>query len=530
MKPLDPRLVRRSRAVRAHLAWSVGLGVLTAGLVIAVSWCIAQVVARHFAGDDVGWLPVAIAAAFAVRAAVAWGHGIAGERAAIGVKAGLRTELVDDLLDPRRLGPRPSSGRLVALVGPGLDAFDGYVGRFLPQLALAVIVPPAVILSVGLADPLSGLIIALTLPLTGVFMWLVGVLTRDRVERRWAAMERLARHFSDILDGLVVLKVFGRRQEEGIREIGHRHRRESMRALRLAFLSTLVLELISTISVALVAVSVGLRVVDGELELLPAMFVLLLAPEAYLPVRQVGAMFHDSTEGATATAELLDLLDHERHTGTVAPGGPAPITVRSARLTHPGRTAVSLHVPELVVRPGEFVAIAGRSGGGKSTLLDVLLGFERLDSGEVTVGRTRLDDLDVVAWREQIAWVPQVPHLVAGTVADNITLGVADADLDLVRQAAADAGLDVDLDRTVAEGTTDLSAGERRRVAVARALVRLRTSPAWLVLLDEPTAGLDPRREERILRSLRAAGATVVVVTHRPDTLAEADRIVEVAA
>lgn len=511
--------------------WSVLLGVVTAVLVIVVSWCVAEVVARRFDARDVLVFPLAILLAYLLRAVVAWAHGVVSERAAIRVKADLRAEVADDLLDPRRVGPRPESGRLVALLGPGMDAFDGYIGRFLPQLALAVVVPIAVIAVVTWVDPLSGLIIVLTLPLIGVFMALVGLLTRDKVERRWAAMERLSRHFADVLDGLVVFKVFGRRQEQGIREVGTKHRIESMRALRLAFLSSLVLELIATISVALVAVSVGLRVVEGHLGLRDAMVVLLLAPEAYLPVRRVGTMFHDSTEGATATAEVLDLLDHDRHTGALAPPpGPAPIRASGVRLTHPGRTSPSLSLGEVAIDPGEFVALVGPSGGGKSTFLDVLLGFERVDAGGVTVGGTEVSDLDVVAWRESIAWVPQSPHLVGGTVADNVALGcggATDADVAAVADAV---DLDLDLGRSVREGTTDLSAGERRRLAVARALLRVRCGSAWLVLLDEPTAGLDSAREATVMAALRDSGATVLVVTHRADSISAADRIIEVAA
>ncbi len=504
------------------------LGVVTALLIIGVSWCIAEVVARRFVGNEIGAFGVAIFAAFALRALIAWGHSVISERAVVRVKSQLRTEVVDDLLDPRRVGARPQSGRLVALLGPGMDAFDGYVGRFLPQLALALVVPTLVIVSMASVDWLSAVIVVVTLPLIGVFMALVGLLTRDKVERRWAAMERLARHFSEVLDGIVVLKVFGRRQERGIREVGHEHRRESMRALRLAFLSSLVLELIATISVALVAVSVGLRVVEGHLELRDAMFVLLLAPEAYLPVRRVGTMFHDSTEGATATAELLDLLDHRIHTGTTpAPAGPSQIVATDLTLTHVGREEPSLALASLTLDPGEFVAVIGASGSGKSTLLDVLLGFERADGGAPTIAGVSVDEIDIVQWRQQVAWVPQTPQLIAGTVAQNIALGQPEASEGDVRRAMGSAGLELDLTREVREGTNDLSAGERRRLAIARALLRIQNG-AWLVLLDEPTAGLDAAREATVIAALRDTGATVLAVSHRPELIAGADRFVEV--
>lgn len=529
IKPLDPRLVRRSATVRRHLAWSVVLGTATAVLIVVTSWCVAEVVAHRFAAEPVVALPVGIVLAFGLRAAIAWAHAVVAERASVRVKQELRDELVDDLLDPRRLGPRPESSRVITLLGPGMDAFDGYIGRFLPQLALAVIVPGTVIAVVATVDLLSAVIIVLTLPLIGIFMALVGLMTRDKVQRRWAAMERLGRHFADVLDGLVVLKVFGRRQEEGLRSVGEKHRKESMRALRLAFLSSLVLELFSTISVALVAVSIGLRVVEGHLDLAPAMFVLLLAPEAYLPVRRVGTLFHDSTEGAQATVDVLELLDHERHTGsTPPPAHPAELAFDDVEVRFPGRGTPALRLDRLRVAPGEFVALAGPSGGGKSTALHLLLGFLAPDRGSVRVGGRDLRDLDVTAWREHVAWVPQVPGLVAGTVRDNVTMG-ARADDEEVRHVLDAAGLPFALDRTVDENAADVSAGERRRLAVARALLRVRHG-AWLLLLDEPTAGLDAAHEHEIVRAIRASGATAVVVAHRPETIAAADRVVAVVA
>lgn len=529
-KPLDPRLVRRSATVRRHLGWSVALGTATAVLVIAVSWMVAEVVARRFEGSAVYALPLGIVLAFGLRAVVAWLHAVIAERASVRVKAELRAEVVDDLLDPRRLGPRPESSRVIALLGPGMDAFDGYIGRFLPQLALAAIVPAAVIVVVAWVDLLSAVIIVVTLPLIGIFMALVGLLTRDKVQRRWAAMERLGRHFADVLDGLVVLKIFGRPQEKGLREVGDRHRDESMRALRLAFLSSLVLELFSTISVALVAVSVGLRVVEGNMELGPAMLVLLLAPEAYLPVRRVGTLFHDSTEGAEATVEILELLDHERHGGETPPPREAvSVFVEDLEVDHGDRGRPSLCLDRFAIHPQEFVAVTGPSGGGKSTLLAVLLGMLRPDAGTVRVGETDLAELDIAAWREQIAWVPQVPGLIEGTIGENVALGSPDADRAAIERALGDVGLPLSVDRPVREDAADLSAGERRRLAVARALLRVRENRAWLVLLDEPTAGLDAAHEAALIAAIRRLDVTVLAVAHRPETIAAADRIVTVA-
>ncbi|MCL3818802.1 thiol reductant ABC exporter subunit CydD [Aeromicrobium wangtongii] len=533
MAPLDPRLVRRSRGVRRLLAASVVLGLATAGLVIAVAYVVAQVVAHRFDGEPVAALVAAIAAGLGVRAFVTWCHTTVSARAAATVKAELREEVVDDLLDPRRLGPRPSSSRVVALLGPGLDAFDGYIGRFLPQIVLTGLVPPLVLLAVASADLLSAIVLAVTLPLVIVFLVLVGMVTKDRIDRRWQALERLGAHFADVLDGLTVLKVFGRRQEQGLREVGERHRRETVRALRLAFLSSFVLELFSTLSVALVAVSVGLRVVEGDLELEPALFVLLLAPEAFAPIKRLGAMFHDSTAGAEATAELLNLLDHDRHTGT----GPAP-DLRTAEIVldgivvrRDGRAVPGLDLAHTRIRPGEFIAVTGPSGCGKSTLLSLLMAFERPTTGYVLVDDVDLASIDPVAWREQIAWVPQVPGLVPGTIEDNVRLGDVAASREDVAAALRDAGAsDLPLDRVVDESGDDVSAGERRRIAVARAVLRVRRGSARLVLLDEPTAGLDASREAAVLATLRSLAVTVVVVAHRPETIAAADRELRLAS
>jgi ATP-binding cassette subfamily C protein CydD len=532
MPPLDPRLVRRSRGVRRLLVTSVVLGVCTAVTVIGVSYLVADLVSWRFDADPVAALPLAILAGLVLRATIAWVHTTVAARAAATVKAELRHEVVDDLMDPRRLGPRPSSAGVVTLLGPGLDAFDGYVGRFLPQVVLSALVPPAMVVAMGLADPLSAVVVGVTLPMAIVFLVLVGMVTKDRIDRRWQALERVGRHFADVLDGLTVLKVFGRRQEEGLRQVGDRHRRESGRALRLAFLSSFVLDLFSTLAVALVAVSVGLRVVEGHLALGPALFVLLLAPEAFAPVKRLGSLFHDSTEGAEATSGLLALLEHDRHTGALpAPDlGTSDIVLDGIVVRHDGRSSASLELPHHRIRPGEFVAVTGESGSGKSTLLSLLMAFERPSAGYVEVDDVDLATIDPVAWRDQVAWVPQVPGLVEGTIEDNVRLGDRESSVEDVVAALRGAGAgDLALDRDVSESGNDLSAGERRRIAIARAVLRIRRGRARLLLLDEPTAGLDGGREAAVLTTLRGLAVTVIVVAHRPETIGAADRELRLA-
>ncbi|WP_332642244.1 thiol reductant ABC exporter subunit CydD [Aeromicrobium sp.] len=529
MKPLDPRLVRRSHGVRSLLGAIAGLGVLSAGTVIAQAIVIATLVDRMFSARPLVSTAWTIAGIFAVRALIHWAHSTVSERAAVRVKAELRHELANDLLDSRRIGAAPDPAAVTTIMGPGFDAFDGYVSRFLPQLVLTCLVPPAVIVTMFLVDPVAALIVAITLPLSIVFMVLIGMMTRDKLSQRWESLERLSLHFAQVLDGLVVLKLFGRRQERSLIDVGRRHRDATMRSLRLAFLSSLVLELVATLSVALVAVSVGLRVVDGGMDLLPALIVLLLAPEAYLPVRQLGMMFHDSTEGAAAVNVALDLLDHDRQTGHQSAPNLRTSDIRIDRVSvqHPDRSMPSLLMSDERIRPGEFIAIVGPTGCGKSTLLDVMLSFVRPTTGQITVASTDLRDIDPDQWRHQIAWVPQMPGLVAGTVADNVRLACTVASDTHIRQALDDAGAaDLPLSRTVAEDGLDVSAGERRRIAIARALLRVRTGGASLVLLDEPTAGLDSEREASVLASLAMLDATVVVVAHRPETISAASRVI----
>ena len=531
MKPLDPRLVRRSRAVRRHLVVIVGLGLATAGLLVTQAWFVAGVVDGLFVGAAVATTAGFLGLVLVARGLLAWASSSAAARASTTVRSELRHELVDHLLDPRRTGQVPQSARFSAMLDGGLDRLDGYVARFLPQVVLTALVPVAVVAALAAVDVLSAVIVVLTVPLVVVFLVLVGLVTRDRLDRRWGELGRLGRHFSDVLDGIVLFKVFGRDQERGLRENGRRHRRATMESLRTAFLSSLVLELFSTLSVAIVAVSTGLRLVDGSIDLRTGLFVIVLAPEAYLPLRRLGTAFHDSVDGATVATEAMDLLEAGRASGWATPPDRPRIVLDGLQVRHAGRQEPSLRIGREVIEPGEFVAVTGASGAGKSTLLAVLLGFVQPTAGRVLVGEHELDQLDVEQWRRRIAWVPQVPGLLAGTVADNVRLGDPDADDDQVLRALRDAGAgDVDPGRVIDESGRSLSAGERRRLGIARALLRVRTGSADLLLLDEPTAGLDDAGESAVLGVLCALDVTVLVVSHRPETVHVAEREIVLAA
>ncbi|MGK5544966.1 thiol reductant ABC exporter subunit CydD [Streptomyces sp. URMC 127] len=544
MKPVDPRLLKYATATRFFLAASVALGLAGAGLVIAQAMLVAEIVTGAFqhgrTASDLGTPLVLLAAVAAGRAAVSWLTELAAHRASAAVKSELRDRL---LTRATRLGPgwldARRTGELTTLATRGVDALDDYFARYLPQLGLAVVVPVAVLARIVSADWLSALIIVLTLPLIPLFMVLIGWATRSRMDRQWRLLSRLSGHFLDVVAGLPTLKVFGRAkaQAESIRAITADYRRATLRTLRIAFLSSFALELLATVSVALVAVGIGMRLVHGELDLYTGLMVLVLAPEAYLPLRQVGAQYHAAAEGLAAADEVFAVLETEP-----APAGTAPAPdARQAALTvdrlvvrHEGRDEPSLPETSFEVRAGETVALVGPSGSGKTTLLNVLLGFARPAAGRVLVGGTDLASLSPESWRDQVAWVPQRPRLFAGTVAENVRLARPGATDAQVREALRAAGaldfvsmLHHGTDTRLGENGAGLSAGQRQRLALARAFLADRP----VLLLDEPTANLDGETEASVVEAVRrlAAGRTVIMVVHRPALLAVADRTVRLA-
>ncbi|MCO5994875.1 thiol reductant ABC exporter subunit CydD [Actinoallomurus rhizosphaericola] len=459
----------------------------------------------------------------------------------------------------------------VTLLGRGLDALDPFYAGYLPQRYAAAVIPLAVLIRLVAADWPSALVIAVTLPLIPVFGALVGWRTREATRRQWGLLHRLGGHFLDVVTGLPTLRAYGRdeAQTEVVRAMADGHRRATVRTLRIAFLSSFVLEVIGTLSVALVAVPAGLRLLNGSIGLRTALLVLLLAPEAYLPLRLLGTRFHAAAEGRAVLDQVAEILaepDAPRSlVGTEERAGPAaklresgdprppaaserPPAVSERRAAVSERRAARIEVRDLVVRyagagapaldglsltvePGERVALSGPSGAGKTTLLRAVLGFVVPESGRILVDGHDLAELDLTVWRSRVAYVPQRPHLFAGTVADNIRLGRPDAEDDAVRAAAEAAAahefitaLPGGYDAPIGERGLGLSTGQRQRIAIARA--HLMDAP--IVVLDEPTARLDLAAEAAVADAAARLldGRTGLLVAHRPALLSIADRVV----
>ena len=539
---IDRRLLRHAAAARSYLVITVALGLGGTGLILAQAGLLARALAGAARGEAAAALAVTLAALLVVvaaRAAVSYGGEVAALRAAAAVKSQLRRALTARSL---RLGPAwlagQRAGEIATLSTRGLDGLDSYFARYLPQLVLAVLVPIAVLARVAAADWISAVIIALTLPLIPLFTVLVGWHTKTQTRRQWRLLAALGGHFLDVVEGLPTLKVFGRAraQEHVIAKVTEDYRAATMSTLRVAFLSALVLELSAAVATALVAVEVGLRLLYGHLGYETALLVLLLTPEAFLPLRAVGAQFHASMEGAAAAGRVFEILDaatpDEPQARLAAAGrrsAGADLRAQEIRLNgitaaYPGRHLPALDGVSLTIAPGDRIVLTGPSGAGKSTLLAVLLRFIRPAAGTIELegggaGRD-LAAIDVRQWRTQIAWVPQQPYLFTGTAADNIALGHAGASRSAICRAARLAGADgfiedlpAGYDTPLGEHGLRLSAGQRQRIALARAF--LRDSP--LLLLDEPAAHLDPAGARLIGTAIDTslADRTVVLVSHR---------------
>ena len=544
MRAVDPRLMRACPAVRRFLGACVVLALATAGAVIVQATLLGDIVARVFLGHrDLGAVagPLGVLAAAALaRGLLAWAFEAGGHLTAAATTRALRRELVAGVLGAGAEGR--SSAAVTAAAVDGVDALDPYFARYLPQLALAAVVPVAILIWVAVIDVESAVIMAATLPLIPLFGILVGREAGRRARSRHAALVQLGGHFLSVVRGLPTLRAYNRgaAQVDRIAETSEAYRRETMATLRIAFLSALVLELAATLGTAVVAVEIGIRLDNGGIALAQAFSVLVLTPELYQPVRNAAAQFHASADGMAAAervfAELDALPPRPAEWDGDASVPAAPVRLVGASFTYPGRTAPALADVDLTFAPGERVAVVGPSGAGKTTLARLLLRFDRPQHGRLLIGDADLAGVDLDLWRRTVAWLPQHPHLPAATIADAIRLGRPGASDDEVaaaaRCAAADGfirALPAGYATRVGDGGAGLSAGQARRVALARALLR----DAPILLLDEPTANLDPDTGEQIAAALASIprDRTLVLITHDEALAARvADRTVRLEA
>ncbi|MDJ0413787.1 thiol reductant ABC exporter subunit CydD [Rhodococcus opacus] len=543
-RPVDPRLWRYSAAARGYLVLTVGLSIVNVAMVIVSALMIGRVLGGIIVDDatDLGrWSTelVVLAGAVGVRVLGTWLQSRFAHRSATRVVAELKGEVlgVATRLRPRELDPRRDE--IATVLTRGIDGLAPYLTGYLPALVLAATLTPATLAVITFQDLTSAAIIFVTLPLIPVFMILIGLLTRGKAAKTLTAMTTLSSQLLDLLAGLPTLRALGREQGPAtrVRELGDAHRRTTMSALRVAFLSSMVLELLATLCVALVAVSIGLRLVYGGMELEAGIVALILAPEVYLPLRMVGTQFHAAEDGMAAASRAFAVIDTDRPDDDAADGAvvvdAAGARIEFDELDVRSRRGLAPHGLTGTLEPGAVTVLTGPNGSGKSTAVQALLGLVEPEHGEVRVAGAAVSALDRSAWWAQVAWLPQHPVLVPGTLDENLRLIGEVVDLE---QACAATGFDEVLAELpdgwttrVGSGGTGLSLGQRQRLALTRVLATRRP----VLVLDEPTAHLDDASERTVLdslRSLAAGGRTVVVVGHRPTVLAAADRVIEVSA
>jgi thiol reductant ABC exporter CydD subunit len=544
-----------AKSLGRGLAPAVACGALAGLAVIGQAALLSRAVDFAFldGGSLASLAPIllALAAVAALRAGFLWlqevlAHGFSGS-----VRLDVRDRLVRRLL---ALGPRFASGErtgeLANTLLAGVESLDAYLAQYLPQLALAALVPALVLAAVLGSDPLSGLVLLLSFPLVPLFMWLIGSAAEARTRRQWLTLSRLAARFQDALAGLATLRAFGRVDDETrvLEQANERHRALTMEVLRLAFVSALALEALATLGTAVVAVEVGLRLLYARIEFREALFVLVLAPEFYRPLRALGSAFHAGMAGREAAARMAEIVDAEGPLAApavlagappapdVSPPAPRPPRVRfeSVRLSYDAGRTQALDDFTLEVPAGETLALVGPTGAGKTTAAHLLLRFLEPESGRVLVDDVPLAALQPEEWRRRVAWVPQHPRLFHGTLRENLLLGQPVASeaaigsaLELARLEDLVRELPRGLETPLGEDGERLSGGEAQRVALARAF--LKDTP--VLVLDEPTAQLDLATEAAVVEAVErlCRGRTVLLVAHRLTTVAAAHRVALVA-
>jgi ATP-binding cassette, subfamily C, bacterial CydD len=539
---MNRELFERITPARAYLGTTVAVGLLVAVATIVQMVFLSRIVNRVFVGGEVlaAVTPqiLALSSAVVARAGLLWVREVTAQRGAVRVKSELREQLLSQLF---RLGPAyvagERSGELVTTATEGVERLEPYLVRYLPQLALSAFVPLLVAAYILPRDLASAVLLLVTAPVIPIMMVLVGSYAEEHTKRHWLALSRMAAHFLDALQGLTTLKVFGRAAEEKERvaQVSDEFRKRTLKVLRFAFLSGLVLEFMTAAAIALVAVVLGVRLINGAISFEQAFLVLLLAPEFYRPLRELGVSRHAGMEGKAAAERIFEILATPAPAlgggGVLDPlSGVLTVELSSVRFAYPGSEQPALCDVSLTLPAGTRTALVGRSGSGKSTLVNVLLRFLDAQDGTVAANGIPITELPVATWREHVALVPQRPHLFYGSVLENIRLARPEASRSEIEEAAEMAGaaefvrrMAHGYDAQIGEQGLRLSGGEAQRLAIARAFLK----DAPLLVLDEPTSNLDPESEALIRVALErlARGRTALIVAHRLNTVRTADRI-----
>ena len=545
---LDKRLIQQAWSARLHLALTIGFGTLAGLILVGQALLISQIVAGVFLGEktlnQVQPQLLLLLTLSIARAGLSWGSEVAAQKISGQVKHSLRQRLMRHLF---ALGPAYTSGErsgeLTNTVVEGVETLEAYFSQYLPQLAMAALVPLTILIFILPLDLTSGLVLLLTAPLIPIFMILIGDAADRLTQRQWKSLSRMSAHFLDTLQGLATLKLLGRSRDQAraIAAISSRFRQTTLSVLRVAFLSALVLEMVATLSTAVVAVEIGLRLLYGRLVFEQAFFVLILTPEFYLPLRMLGTRFHAGMSGVAAAERIFEILDvplrqipSSPHQGTPPPTHRFDIHFQNVSYTYENGQRSALHDLSLRIPPGHKIAVVGPSGSGKSTIAHLLLRFIDPDGGSISIDGQPLESLDITAWRSQIAWVPQRPYLFNASVAENILLADPNASPEEVILAARQAyahdfiqALPQAYDTLIGERGSRLSGGQAQRIALARAF--LKKSP--LLILDEATANLDPGIEAQLREAMDhlLQDRTALIIAHRLGVVQDVDMILVLA-
>jgi ATP-binding cassette subfamily C protein CydCD len=541
VKPLDPRLLRYSRSSRGFILTLILIACVGAVLTITQAFFLVDLVCKFFqkkqSFNSLQGEIIELSVVFLGRALLVYLNDRMSARASSKMRGELRWQIMEKVLtngssDSQELG----TAGLAVLVTKGINNLDAYFTKFLPQLFIAGVVPVAIGVTIAYRDWKSGIIILFTIPLIPIFGILIGRFTATATAKKWQTLSLLSGYFLDLLSGITTLKVYGREklQSNKLREVGDRFRGETMQVLRISFLSSLALELIATLSVALLAVTIGLRLVNGSMPLSVGLFVLVLAPEVYWPIRQVSAYFHAASDGVAAFQQLFSILEKPSPRGAEPISKVSRITWSRLVVNYSGRAKVIIPSGELNM--AEVHALVGPSGAGKSTLAAILLGFIAPSEGEVLVTfdgeKKALSDLEISAWRKLIAWQPQEPKFPLGSVADILRHADPHSSDEKLTQILVSVDLNVSdlpdgLSTMLGTVRQKLSIGQLRKIALARALLK----EAPFIILDEPTASIDDISEARIAELLTEQakrGAIILVISHRELLISSSSRVTRV--